>query len=101
MPVLLLDTAARLAIVRAMITHESITAIALPDGAWLRVFNHAGHVGIDLIHQETDFFDGGSVGCFGGRLRGSENPPRLGVTKKAVLPTAFLHEFVATAHAST
>ena len=59
MPVLLLDTAARLAIVRAMITHESITAITLPDGAWLRVFNHAGHVGIDLIHQEPDFFDGG------------------------------------------
>lgn len=59
MPTLSLDTAARLAIVRAMLTHECITAIALPDGAWLRVFNHAGNVGIDLIHQEQDFFDGG------------------------------------------
>lgn len=59
MPTLSLDTAARLAIVRAMLIHECITAIALPDGAWLRVFNHAGHVGIDLIHQEQDFFDAG------------------------------------------
>lgn len=59
MPTLSLDTAARLAIVRAMLTHESITVISLPDGAWLRVFNHAGHVGADLIHQEQDFFDVG------------------------------------------
>jgi hypothetical protein len=60
MPSLQLDTVARLAIVRAMLTQESITVVALPDSAmWLRVFNHAGHVGVDLIHQEQDFFDTG------------------------------------------
>lgn len=61
MPVLTLDTAARLAIVRAMITTESITAVALPDGAWLRVFNHCGHVGVDLIFTDPDLFDVGVV----------------------------------------
>jgi hypothetical protein len=56
MPSLLLDTAARLAIV-SVITEspETVSVITLPSGHQLRLFCHAGHVAIELV--SNDLFD--------------------------------------------
>ncbi|WP_433737444.1 hypothetical protein [Pseudomonas putida] len=53
MPSLNLDTEARLQLVAAITeASETISIITLPSGQQLRLFNHCGHVAIEMIADD-------------------------------------------------